>query len=456
MWLVFTVTWSLGVLFHVAGNTRIGPDWGRAAVGMAALLLLARPRSRRLAGVLSVAVIASVWLEAPLLGNHWLLHGLVAVTVLAGLGLSVGRGSEVMSLIAGPLRLLLLAFYSFAAFAKLNGDFFDPTVSCGVFYFEESARSWGLGALAEGLSGAAKRGVAVVVAAVELTIPLLLVVRRTRSLGVVLALSFHFVLALDRSRHFFDFSAALVPLFLLFLPPAGLVRASQRLADAVRRATQWWPSGLELLRLLALACAVLVVVIASGPEEWPAPPVLRAVGLTVWVLYGLGALLLAVTAIRRVAPLGRLVPTRPPLVLLAVPVFAVVNGLTPYLEVKTGASWNMYSNLAVVDGDSNHLLVRSGLPLTDAHDRLVEIVTADGVDMGFYIGTDWRLPERMLEDHLAATPGAVVHGRLDGRVQRFTSEGSEARPAWQRKLQVFRAVDGVGPVSCQAFFGLAR
>ena len=435
----------------------MAPEWGRATLGMAAVLLLARPRSRGLAGLLSAAVITNVWLEAPLLGSHWLLHGLVSVIVLGGIGLSSRQGSDVMALIAGPLRLLLLAFYGFAAFGKLNTDFFDPTVSCGVFYLEASATSWGIGGLVEGLSSAAQRSVAVVVAAVELSIPVLLVVRRTRSVGVVLGLSFHFVLGLDRSLHFFDFSSALVPLFLLFLPPEGLARATQGLVDVVGAAVRRWPSAPELLRLLGLAGAALVVVIASGPAEWPAPPVLRAVGIAVWVVYGLGTVVFAVAVVRmRVAPLDRLVPAQSPMLLLVVPALAVVNGVTPYLELKTGASWNMYSNLAVVDGQSNHLLVRSGLPLTDAHDRLVEVIEAEGVDMDFYIGTDWRLPERMLEDHLADHPGAVVDGRLNGRMQRFTSEGSDARPVWQRKLQVFRAVDGAGPVSCQAFFGPAR
>ncbi len=47
---------------------------------------------------------------------------------------------------------------------------------------------------------------------------MLLVVRRTRYLGVVVALGFHFMLALDRTHQFYDFSSILLPLFVLFLP----------------------------------------------------------------------------------------------------------------------------------------------------------------------------------------------------------------------------------------------
>jgi hypothetical protein len=457
VWLLFGVTWPIAVLFHLAGNTRLAPDWGRAALGVAAIGLLARPRSCRFAVALAAAVLLNVWLEAPLLSNHFLLHGLVALTVLGALTVARGKTSVAMASMSGPLRLLLLVFYAFAAFAKLNTDFFDPAVSCGVFFLEESARSWGLGGLVEGWASVAQRGVAVLVAAIELAIPVLLVVRRTRAVGVVLALVFHFVLALDRSHQFFDFSSVLLVLFLLFLPLDGIERAHGRLEQLGSLLDRRWASGRELLRLVALAGAGLVVLVASGPGEWPAPPVLRNVGVVVWLLYGAGGVGFAVTASRGSWKSDRrLFPAGSARVLLVVPVLALLNGLTPYVELKTAASWNMYSNLAVVDGESNHLLIGSGLPLTDAHERLVEVVAADRVGLDFYIGSDWRVPELMLVDHLADRPGAVVVGVVDGETVRYEGGEAAARPMWQRKTQVFRAVDGQGPVSCQPSFGPAR
>jgi hypothetical protein len=456
-WLVFTVTWSIAVLFHVAGNTRLAPEWGRAVLGVAAVALLARPGSRRLASVLAVAVLVNVWLEAPLLSNHWLLHGLIAMIVLGGAGLVRGHGGDAMARMLGPLRLLLLAFYLFAAVAKLNTDFFDPLVSCGVFYLEESVTSWGLGGLVEGWSSSAQRVVAIAVAGIELTIPFLLVVRRTRAIGVVAALSFHFVLALDRTHQFFDFSAVLTALFLLFLPSSGISGIVARVDGLRATLANRWPSGSELLRLVGLAGAALVVLIASGPGEWPAPPLLRGVGVAAWIVYGAGTIAIVAGAARRAdGPVERLLPVRPPLLLLAVPALAVLNGLMPYLEVKSAASWNMYSNLAVVDGESNHLLVPGGVALTDAHERLVEITAAEGINLDFYIDTDWRVPEVMLTDHLADRPGTVVNGLVAGDQVRYEGGAGGARPLWQRKFQVFRAVDGEGPVGCQPAFGPLR
>lgn len=454
LWVLFALTWAAAVLLHFAGSPRVAPAWGRALAGAAAVAVLARPRSRPAVAALAVAVVTGAWLEAPRASNHWLLHALVALVVLGGLAARPASVGDLGARIGGPLRALLLAFYAFAAFAKLTVDFFDPAVSCAGFLLDASARSWGLGGLVEGWVGT-NRALPVVAATVELSIPVLLLVHRTRSLGVLVALAFHFVLALDRAHPYFDFSAVLATLFLLFLPPDGVVSALTRLGAVASALRARWSSGPELLRLFALAGAALVVVVAAGPDQWPARPLLRGVGSTVWLVGGLGLLGFAIVAARTGTAPRALFPAGSARVLLIVPLLAVANGLTPYLELKTVASWNMYSNLAVVDRESNHLLVRRSLPLTEEHERLVQITAAEGVDLHFYIGSQWRLPEVALVDHLADRPGAVVTGVLDGREVRYEG-GQGGRSVWQRKLQAFRSVDVDGPVSCQALFGPAR
>jgi hypothetical protein len=47
--------------------------------------------------------------------------------------------------------------------------------------------------------------------------------------------------------------------------------------------------------------------------------------------------------------------------LVAVTLLAAANGVAPYLELRTAAAFNMYSNLRVVDGSSNHFLFNPGL-----------------------------------------------------------------------------------------------
>src|SRR5690606_25004079 len=78
----------------------------------------------------------------------------------------------------------------------------------------------------------------------------------------------------------------------------------------------------------------------------------------------------------------------PPAWLWLVPALAALNGLTPYLEVKTAYGWNMYSNLSMVDGKSNHFVFRAGLPLTDEQSDVVEITSSPDPRLQFYADND--------------------------------------------------------------------
>lgn len=456
VWTLFAVTWGASILFHLAGNPRLAPEWGRAVIGACALVLLVLARRPWAALPAAVAVLAGVWLEAPALGNHWLLQGFLALIVIGAVLSGRGRAAAAVPRLLPAARLLLLAFYVFAAFAKLNRDFFDPAVSCAVFYLRESVGSWGALGLYDALPSGADTIVAVLVAGIELTIPVLLIVRRTRHVGVLVAIGFHWVLAIDRSHQFFDFSSVLTALFLLFLDPpvvASLLSRWRRFANSV---ADRWSSGPELARLGALVGAALAVVAVAGADSWSTVRPLREVGVVVWMAMGAGVFLLVFAGVRR-APVAeeRLVGEGAGRWLLLVPALAAANGLTPYLEVKSGFGWNMYSNLAVIDGDTNHFVVRAGLPLTDGHDRLVRIVESSEPGLAFY-GDQWLLAEVQLEDYLADLPDAVVLAEVDGERVTYLGGGGGARPAWRQKFQLFRAVDASGPTECQPVFGPAH
>lgn len=463
LWSFFIVTWAVAVLFHVWGNARLAPEWGRALLVAAALAVLARPRSAWLSLPLVGAVLANVWLEAPTLGNHWLLHGFLALVVALSVLAARGEPGPSIERVVPPARLLLLAFYSFAAFAKLNEDFFDPDASCAVFYLRESADSWGALELVDGLSSSAEVGVALVVAGTELLIPLLLYLRRTRHVGVVVALCFHYVLAIDRTHQFFDFSAVLAVFFLLFLDPELRIGILDRIHDLGRRLQRRWSSGPELARLLLLGLVGVASVYAAGPDDWTdAPGQLRQIGVVVWLLAGAALIILVVGAVgaeRRSHGLTArqsLTTADQPLWVLGLPLLAVLNGLTPYLEIKSGTGWNMYSNLAVVDGESNHLVVPSGLALTGGHERLVRVTDTTEPSLLFYDGDPWLIPEVQLRDFLADRPETVVEGRIGEEMVRYVGAEQSARSEWRQKFQVFRAVDGERPTGCQPSFGPAR
>lgn len=447
---LFAITWAMATLFHVwvsQNSFRVlySPDWkGIVHVGLtvAALVVLCRPRVLPLLG-LAVLQIYSAWVEMPVLGNHWLLASIVAL----GLLLSVAAvrtldPAEIARVFLPAGRVVLIVFYSFAALSKLNQGFFTPSGSCAPFYANESLSSLGLPTL--GYSGLPPWGAILGTVAVECSIPVLLAFRRTRHAGVLAGLLFHSLLALDRTHLFTDFSAVLLALFLLFLPESFAGRLGERA----------WPKR----AVAAFAVAALLVSLAlwMWPVTW-----LKGAGQLLWVLYDVvvtGSVVAFLWRSRDRSATG-LLRIRP-LWLAVVPALALANGLTPYLELKTGFGWNMYSNLVTVAGHTNHLLIPRTWPVTDAQSHLVTVIGSDDPGLEGYAADRYRLALPQVQSYAAAHPGAWLRYELDGTVRTAPHIGSDPVlsrhvPVWRHKLEIFRAVDMRTPVRCQDLWGPA-
>jgi hypothetical protein len=415
--------------------------------------------------LLAVGGVVTMWSEAPELGNHWFLAGLVDLALLFAVAVGVVRrrwrdATDLADRFFPVARWCLLGFYFFASFAKLNSAFFDRSVSCATFYFDESTDSVGLSALQ--LDGAAGLQWAVIVAtaAIELSIPWLLLFRRTRNLGVVVGLAFHTVLAIDRSHQFFDFSSVLAALFILFLPSSSGVWVAERLGSIRARLLLRDERAPKYVHLTLVAVPVLAGMAVAFDVLTPRQALL--VGWLPWQVFAL--LLLAATL--------RYLQQRPPepsrralrighVAYLLVPLLVFVNGLTPYLELKTGFGWNMYANLRTVDGETNHYIVRRTLPLTDAQDELVEVLDTDDPALRVYIARDYLLTWQQLRSYLADHPDTRIrYRRGDATValEHASDDPDLVRPLplWQEKLQLFRAVDDQDPERCVPAFGPAR
>jgi hypothetical protein len=402
---------------------------------------------------------------APTIGTHWVRAALVnpGNLLAGGVGILRGRPRDRLDLANRALpvaRLSLLGFYAFAAFSKLNSAFFDRSVSCGAYYFRESTSSLGLSALQ--LDGAAwvEQAVIIGTVVVELTIPVLLVRRSTRNVGVVIALVFHGLLALDRSHQFFDFSSLLAALFVLFLPTIAGSWVAERMGSFRARLAlrhEGLPAWVHLMLAgVPVVTGLLVALDALTPGE--------AV-LVGWWPWQLACVVLVVTVIRYLrcqADVGAPARLAPHHALFAlVPLLVVLNGLTPYLELKTGFGWNMYANLRTVDGETNHLLLPGTLPLTDEQADLVEIVSSSDPGLAAYAANEHALTWSQLRSYLADHPAVQLTYRRDGHVVALARadvdpELVEPLPTWREKLQLFRAVDLTEPERCLPSFGAAR
>jgi hypothetical protein len=436
---VFTRLWGIALVAHVVGNWA-QPDlpqpvgWANLAVGACGVLLALRP-ARPILLAASALVVISVVLEMPVTGNHWLVAGLVAASILA----TGGRPDQFFA----PVRLILLVFYCFAAFAKLNSGFFDPSASCAVFYTNQWLDGFGINPLAGGSPPAFVAIWGSVLT--ELAVPLLLIWRRTRGVGVVVGSLFHTFISFDLNQHFYDFTAVLLPLFFLFAGAPMVERVERSWAD-----TPSWIRRLVAAGFLVIAGAMVVVAVLQLQPATSA--LVTAVPFFLWIPFGIWWV---VVLARGVAPGERLNWSVRPLAALVV-ALTFVNGLTPYTEIKTAYGFNMYANLLTAGGESNHFLVRRTVPLRDGYTNPVEILDSSDAGLLLYRDAGYLIAYPQFRRYLADRPEVSIdyrRGEATYSVARAGDEHSLGAPTpWWWRYFPLRAIDTQRPPRCQDVF----
>lgn len=433
----FVRLFALAVIAHFVVNPPLGPDAAgltALAAGGAACLLAVQPSDRRLLVAACVLVPVTAWQEAPQLGNHWLLMSFVSVAILVS-----QRRTGWWERFAPTGRWMLIGFYSFAAFAKLNTAFFDSTASCSVFYANQSLSSWGLPLITPG-SGIAL-ATAIMTAVIELSIPLLLLVDRTRHIGVALGYAFHTLISLDLDQHFYDFTAVLFALFILFAPTAAarLERSVEPHLTPARRAVVATMLGLFVLAAVLPLSRLSLWLLTTG-------------FFFVWIPTAIALTVATSWRLRTPDWVGLRVSGLAATLLLAL---VGLNGLSPYLELKTGFGFNMYSNLVTANGESNHLIVPGTAQLTAGHADAVVIIATDDPALEAYVDSGYAVAFPRLAHYLADHPDTSVTYRSPAGGEPTTVQGAEVgrhMAAIPHKLAVFRSIDLQVPARCQSIW----
>ena len=355
------------------------------------------------------AEVLSVALDMPEVGSHTLLVLVSCACMLTYVGWTTlvtrrlpGAGT-LFERVAPFLRVQLLLVYAAAAVAKMNTGFFDGDISCAAFMSSQVA--WFHSALLDGSWRVAPSIWGTVL--IEVALPVLLAVPRTRVLGLVVGAAFHTLLALAGNV---PFSALALALYVAFLPtdvPGRLRALAARrpgLGRWARRARRW--AGSPAAFPAAAGCWLAGAVIFSFHPTVGGALISHGSRLLI-VLVALATGILLALGLVRGGPL-----VYPPRSLrLGHPVFAVgilllvANSLSPYLGLKTESSFTMFSNLQTEDGYWNHAFIPEAIRvfpyqdqlvrITDSNDRALEERTRDGT----------RLVRFELERYLRLHPG---------------------------------------------------
>jgi hypothetical protein len=355
---LFGVLWAGGLLLHYA---RPNDSWNlgepvhivaAASIG----LLLARP-SWSIAWVLvALTQIADALYTSVTVNNvqmSWTIVAAVHAAVLIALA-SVWhhpkkeRAQRTLDLLAPALRAVVLLVYFFAVFHKLNADYFSSINTTPMLLMRRMPLLGGLIRSLHLESFGTYFGIGM-----EAVIFGLLLVRRLRVLGVLVAFALHFGLGWIGFRQFL----IMFPLLLLFVRPTTPLPP---LPQALGRVTPF-----------VLPAAVVTFLMWNESTEIKTDLVLP--------LFVLGGALFLFELGRRMRAHGVLNSGRQHIgpgrsLDVALPVLFTGLCLLPYIGVTTHPCMTMYSHLSVHSGKTNHYLMPASLQIDAIHNDTVRII----------------------------------------------------------------------------------
>ena len=407
---------------------------------LAAFWTILRPTSVvRFLTMIAMEVFA-VALDMPDVGSHTLLLLVSGVCLLTWVGWGALRtqglpdAGVLFEQIAPFFAVQLLLVYAVAAVAKLNTGFLDPDITCAASMsgrlpwsqLSFMAGSWRVVASIWGT------------VVIEVALPILLTVRRSRMVGLVLGGVFHAVLGLAGNV---PFSALALALFVTFLPPdtpsklftlatthPGLVRWAGR-TGRMSRSVAAFP--------VAVGCWLLGA--AIFPDEPGTGPTLLSHGMGLFVVAAFAGGILVVLGLARggshshSARSFRIHHS----VFVAGILLMVLNSASPYVGLKTDSSLTMFSNLHTEGDQWNHLLIPEAVRVFPYQDHPVRILASNDPALNALGRDGVRLVPFELERHLRSHPGTIAaYATTDAEGEKVLTAGpaTDAAPLTRRLL----------------------
>jgi hypothetical protein len=277
---------------------------------------------------------------------------------------------------------------------------------------------------------------------VEAAVPVLLLWRPTRSFGVFAGVAFHSIVAFDRFHPFGDFSTVMFALLSAWLPAEALPRL-----------------GWERARVTYAAAGGALGLYALSHHD--PGSTFTTIAAWLWASFAVCVLvLLGARLWRRPVPTLSRPMTGGRTVLWAIPALLVANGATPWVGVKNGLAFNMYSNLAISNGRSNSLVLPHTAELGGVLTNPVTILSSSDRGLASDAADHWMLTWDAFRDYASRHPDASVRYQRGGRIVDVRRIGDDPHlrppPTWQRKVLTLRLIDASDPARCQESFLLDR
>jgi hypothetical protein len=389
---VFSFAWAVQTLFQVTLVSKWTASFhpiGWLAFFLATAVLLAPGRLRLfLASV--VATTAHYFTQWPFVSNHVLLDTFMSLAIFGAAAAvlktklfaietpQIEQRREILEKFSPVLIAMFAIMYFWIVISKMNHDFFNHEVSCmNAMYDSFLYRDKNIAAIARLFH---LDFLFYLFMLIEMILPIMLVIKKTRLLAVYVGLPFHLLLGMMGHM---PYSSLVISLYVLVALPAiveTLPVIFGWLGRTGQRALLW---GFRCYVVVAASFFVIGSALSPGAELLGYKYQL----LSWFVFAGPASLLIAFSVFRVHWQEGFLDTTRTaalvsakPGWLWAITVVMCLNSLSPYTGFKTTGAISMYSNLRTEAGMNNHFFMPT-VPIFGYQNDLVDVLDSSHPDI---------------------------------------------------------------------------
>lgn len=414
------------------------------------ILLVNNPKEKRIFAALIITLLFDGWFHAPTASNHtMMLNFLIVAVAISGLwNWFVKRGSwqEFFEGFAPIGRWLLILMYFFGIFHKLNTGFLDPAASCATALMHKMpVISYFAGELWMQYAGIYSTYI------IEGFVMVCLMVRRWHYYGVIVGVIFHMMLATSVYNSYLAFSSLSILLHTLFLPKntLGNFRRSKYykwMVDANNKSKQHYViAGIFFVQLFVNMISVTDPIKKMAVLPW----------LCVFIPF-------VCFIIKYAKPENKNLEVNfffsKVLIVNVLTVLFFLNCISPYLGLKTKQSVNMFANLQLEGGVSNHLVFGAPTLFPYLNDVVTIKEISKGSELYRYRQDNYKVVYYELLNVLEKKRDTVVTFERNGVLyenQSYETLKVDAdkmlHPRWVRKWLYFNSVETTDPKPCSNY-----
>lgn len=444
---IFGSLFALFSIFHffnyMLAYGRFPPEWDMIFIIFSAILLFLRPQSARLLWFLMFVSTVSAIVQAPVHSNHTIVRNFVVLGYWLSFFYAMFRNlrwCDIFTNFTTAGQGSLLVMYFFGVFHKLNSDFLNPKTSCAVTLWRDMPKPLSL------IDNPVMHYLAIYgTFVVEGILIAMLFRRQTRHLAVVGGILFHLLLALSNYAMYISFTTLAIALHCLFLNEESALKIQNSSFMKAIKTRLMNPAYLVAAFMLIMVLAVVGFFRQYTVVTLLMLPILLPFCYAI-IRYGASDKPLLMSEARWPAnTIGVFLTT-----------IFFINCWAPYLGLKSAQSVNMFANIRLEAGVSNHLIMRSPPGPFKYLDDVVTIDNPHGL-------ARFTLPDP--ENHgvvyyeilayLADNPEAKISFTRKGVAYRDMTANKLAadikntlHPKWFRKWFHFKNVELMQPEPC--------